>query len=298
MERLHTSLPAAPCVESPTFMNFPPPLATSTATQPLVASPTPARLSTVPLDADAAEDAASWSELQLAEIPLNAFKAHEPRPPDALVSIQGSPRIDQPPGITGFMPKNVGRRQHGRPSRAYQALLTEQQHRDERYINADPFLRSAQAKHAQVLSAVGDAYVAARSLLLKQEQTLVLGQQAVVFVFGPTGRNPSASHRPEHSSGRELWLQWIAGPKGSGWAFFQPTVKHSFGLAPKFMPSAQQPAEAITTERASLDDFLKQVEVRYVGFEDLSSIQLDGKELLHNGIDAWSHDTYTTYNHI
>ena len=56
-------------------------------------------------------------------------------------------------------------------------------------------------------------------------------------------------------------LRSVAG--GAGWAFFDPSVT----LAPNGTVGGRAPA--IATQRASLADFLSQVEGRYVGFGDL-----------------------------
>ena len=74
-----------------------------------------------------------------------------------------------------------------------------------------------------------------------------------------------------------MWLQWVvAAPGGgAGWAFYEPNG----ALASTTGAPARPPA--IATQRASLAEFLAQVEGRFVGFGELAYVA-------HNGTTLWS----------
>ena len=58
-------------------------------------------------------------------------------------------------------------------------------------------------------------------------------------------------------------------------------MRHAYDLEPRLATLAPQPSEVISTQRTSLDDFLAQVEQRYEGYADLSSI-VHGEQVLWN----------------
>ena len=105
---------------------------------------------------------------------------------------------------------------------------------------------------------LGAGYAACRDALVALEAELKERRDTIEFVFDGGRAGASGGDGGE----RLMWLQWIASPSGAGWAFYEPDVT--------LMPNGDVSTRtAIATQRASLADFLSQVEGRYVGFSHL-----------------------------
>ena len=125
-----------------------------------------------------------------------------------------------------------------------------------------------------VAATLGVGYAACRDALIALEEELQERRETIEFVFDSgigrvgalmAGAGAAASGAGASGGGeRVMWLQWIAAASGAGWAFYDPGV----AVSPSGEVSSPV-SSAIATQRASLTDFLSQVEGRYVGFGDL-----------------------------
>ena len=184
-------------------------------------------------------------------------------------------RVGAPPGTRGFMPKPPGAKLQNRPARAYESLLSVAGNpiRSPRSAATSsaalakqrPRSATTERSGARSIASLGEGYAACRQALVSLEEELQETRSEIEFVFDPKGRAGGSGEQ------RVMWLQWIA-TAGGGWAFYEPNIS--------LAPSDVSARTAIATQRASLADFLSQVETRYVGFADLTRV-------VHSNTTLW-----------